>query len=322
MIVDVHTHVWDSLEQLGPTAAERERARAARPWNRPNASIEAHDQATRVVDYAFILGFEAGNIEAHISAARVAAYVANEPAKFIGFAGIDPMVDGYDDRLDEALELGLKGVVVSPWTSGYNPTHSDAMDLFDRCSRKGLPVVVHPDGHMLPQTNMTFGQPMLLDEVARELPDLKLIVSQMGFPWVDQTLVLVRKHANVFADISDIATRPSSLLHYMASAYEFGVIDKLLLGSNFPYGTPEEVILTIYRLREMTRATNLPGLPMEALRSIVERDTLAVLGIEKPAAAVEARPAPEATVEEVVTVQSAAARGVRSASVDAKAGRK
>jgi hypothetical protein len=72
----------------------------------------------------------------------------------------------------------------------------------------------------------------------------------------------------------------------------------------------------------MTRATNLPGLPMEALRSIVERDTLAVLGIEKPAAAVETRPAPEATVEEVVTVQSAAARGVRSASVDAKAGRK
>lgn len=304
MIVDVHTHVWDSLEQLGPSVAERERRRAARPWNRPNASIEAHAQATSVVDYAFVLGFEAGIIETHVTASRVAAYVANQPDKFIGFVGIDPMVDGFEDRLDEAVELGLKGVVVSPWTSGYNPTHSDAMDLFERCQTRGLPVIVHPDGHLLPQTNMTFGQPMLLDEVAREFPDLRIVVSQLGFPWVDQTLILLRKHTNVFADISDVAGRPSMLLQSMVAAYECGVTDKLLMGSNFPFNTPEEVVLNVYRLREMTRGSNMPALPMESLRSIIERDALAVLGIDRPAVMKHESQAADDAVDAIITVQT------------------
>lgn len=289
MIVDVHTHVWDSLEQLGPQVMAQVRRKTTRPWHRPNASLEAHAQAMKTVDYAFVLGFEAIALRAHVPAHRVAAYVATQPERFIGFAGIDPMGDGHRERLDEAVSCKLQGVAVSPWTSGYNPTHSEAMKLFERCQTRRMPVIVHGDEHLLPQTSMPFGQPTLLDDVARELPELRMIVTQVGYPWIDQTFTLLQKHPHIYADLSGIASRPWQLFHTLVTAYELGVTGKLLLGSNFPYGTPEQIMLNMFQLRDWTRESQLPCLPMEAVRGIVERDALSLLGITPPTG--EAAPA-------------------------------
>ena len=63
------------------------------------------------------------------------------------------------------------------------------------------------------------------------------------------------------------------------SVYQGGVIDKLLFGSDFPYTNATECIEALYSINRIAQGTNLPVVPREALRGIVERDTLGLLGL-------------------------------------------
>ena len=121
--------------------------------------------------------------------------------------------------------------------------------------------------------------PFLLDEVARTFPKLRLVISQLGQPWIDETVFLLGKHANVFADVSGLLRRPWQAYNALVSAFQYGVIDKLLFGSDFPYTDAAECIETLYSLNQIAHGTNLPVVPREALRGIVERDTLTLLGL-------------------------------------------
>jgi hypothetical protein len=67
-------------------------------------------------------------------------------------------------------------------------------------------------------------------------------------------------------------------------AHQSGVAGKLLFGSNFPFSTAAEAIERLYRLNEITQGTNLPTVPRQVLRGIVERDALSALGIGRRAA--------------------------------------
>src|SRR5690606_38739893 len=72
------------------------------------------------------------------------------------------------------------------------------------------------------------------------------------------------------------------LYQVLASAYHTGSITKLMLGSGFPLTTPEKAIVTLYSLNTLIAGTNLPSIPREQLRPIVERDALACLAIAYP----------------------------------------
>lgn len=279
MIVDVRTQLWDSPEQLGVEAERRLRMSGGQPWEKPDPSPEAFDAAMKRVDYAILHGFVSRSAEAALPGRQIAGYVARHPEKYIGFAGLDPMDEAVDDALDEAVGLGLSGVTISPASQDYNPTHTRAMNLYERCTQLGMPVFVLPSIRLSPNVRMEFGQPYLLDEVARSFPDLRLVIAQIGHPWIDQTLVIVAKHENVYADLSEVADRPWQLYTALLAAHQQGVIHRLLLGSNYPFSTPERVIEALYSINRFAHGTNLPTVPREQLRSIVERDALACLGI-------------------------------------------
>ena len=237
------------------------------------------------VQYAVILGLEARYIEASISADQVASYVRLRPDKYLGFAGIDPMADGYLAELDRAVQLGLVGVTISPTAGAYHPSHSRAMRLYEQCDELGLPVMVHPSTHLGPQTAMEYAQPHLFDEVARSFPNLHLILGQIGDPWVDQTLVLLSKHHRVFSDVTGVVMRPWQLYNVLWLAHQQGTMEKLLLGSDFPFCTPQKAIVSLYSVNRLTQGTNLPTVPREQLQSIVERDVFSCLSLAQPAEA-------------------------------------
>ena len=65
----------------------------------------------------------------------------------------------------------------------------------------------------------------------------------------------------------------------MVMAYQHGIMDKLLFGSDFPYTSATECIEALYSINQLAQGTNLPLVPREALRGIVERDTLSLLGL-------------------------------------------
>jgi hypothetical protein len=108
---------------------------------------------------------------------------------------------------------------------------------------------------------------------------LRIILAQLGQPWVDETISLLGKHQNIYADVSGLLRRPWQAYNALVCAYQSGVIDKLLFGSDFPYTDAAECIEALYSLNQIAHGTNLPVVPREALRGIVERDTLTLLGL-------------------------------------------
>jgi len=281
MIVDVHTHLWDSLEQLGEDSAGRIRQAQGVPWERMDTSASAFDAALAPVQHAIILGLECRHIGASIPADQVARYVARQPDKYLGFAGVDPMAQGYLAAVDQAVELGLVGITVSPAAGGFHPSNTRAMRLYERCQELSLPILFHPGTHLSSRTMLEYSQPFLYDEIARTFPQLRMILAGAGLPWTEQTVVLIGKHPHFYADLSDITSQPWQLYHVLLLAYQQGVISQLLFGSDFPFCTPEQAILNIYSVNTVAHGTHLSTVPREQLRSIVERDVLACLGIHR-----------------------------------------
>ena len=291
MIVDCHTHIWQSPDQLGQLdLGNLPRALRQRPpritgekssWRSvPAADPDHHWAQTGTVDKSIVLGFKSRYLRAEIPNRYVAEYVHRFPQKLIGFAGIDPTEEAAAEEVGTVKdELRLHGLTVSPANQDFHPSDSRAMAVYAEAERRGMPILFHPSGQFTEQSKLEYGRPYLLDEVARSFPKLRMVIAQLGQPWIDETICMLGKHQHVYADVSGLLSRPWQAYNGLVSAYQHGVIDKLLFGSDFPYTNASECIEALYSMNQLAQGTNLPVVPREALRGIVERDTLALLGI-------------------------------------------
>lgn len=280
MIIDIHTRVWSSLDQFGRETADRLRRRYAESWSLLDGSPAAHEQAMACVDGVCVLGFRSELLGAAIPNELVAEYVSRDSRRRFGIAGIDPLAETALEEIDHAVSLGLVGVTVSPSAQGFHPSHSSAMRVYERCAELSLPVFITNATPIAPRSMLEFGRPSALDEIARSLPSLRLVVTELGYPWIDETLILLAKHPHVYADLSGIASRPWQLYNALLTASSLSVMDKLLFGSGFPFETPQKSIETLYSVNGFGHGTQLPSVQRAKLRTIVERDSLACLGIE------------------------------------------
>src|SRR3954465_12737527 len=143
MIVDFHTHVWQSPEQLGQldlgeaqrtlrTRTARLAANARPIWRSiPSADADHHYAQTSTVDKSIVLGFKSRYLQAEIPNQYVAEYVNRFPQKLIGFAGIDPTERTAANEVALAKqELHLRGITVSPPNQDFHPTDSRAMLVY------------------------------------------------------------------------------------------------------------------------------------------------------------------------------------------------
>ncbi|MBK9128746.1 MAG: amidohydrolase family protein [Phycisphaerales bacterium] len=279
MIVDCHTQIWN--HQTPPIYAGLADAGV-------RADESRHLAAADPVDKAIVLAFKSTYLGSEIPNRFVAEYVRRNPGKMIGFAGIDPTDRDWMEELRIAQhDLQLKGVAIAPALQDFHPSDTRAMRLYEECARRGLPLLFE-QGHRNPAAKMEFAQPMLIDAVAREFPTLRIVVARLGFPWVHQAVVLLAKHANVYADVAGLLPHPWLSYSALLAAHEYGVMNKLLFGSDFPFRSPAACIEALYSVNQFSHAGSLPPIPREQLRGIVERDALALLGIEthSPATAV------------------------------------
>ena len=251
MIVDCHTHINCAAD---------------------DSTFSEHLAAAETVDACIVLA-EPADSSQEVNK-KLSEYVGKHKEKMVGFAFVEPTKDKFN--IDK---LGLQGVVVYCSNCGFHPTHSRAMRLYESAQELGLPVFFHSAEPMAGGTVLDYAQPLLLDEVARTFPELKSIVGTMGMLFIEQTLCLVSKHENVYADLT---IKPSSIwqvYNIVVAAHEQGVMDKLLFGSGFPLATAGDCIETLLGFNKLLGDTNLPTVPRGSIRNVVERDTLKLLGI-------------------------------------------
>jgi predicted TIM-barrel fold metal-dependent hydrolase len=260
MIVDCHTHVSCAAK-----------------------SVEASEllTAAETVDICIVLAAPEGSNEG--ANKKVSDYVSKHKEKMIGFAIVDPTADKISVKNLAALtdKLRLKGMVLYCSQCGFHPAHSKAMKFYESAQELGLPVFFHNGGTLGPEAVLDYAQPYLLDEVAREFSALKIVIGTMGFPFVEQTLSMLSKHKNVFADLTIKPSNVWQVYNMVMAAHECGVMDKLLFGSGFPFGRAKECIETLLSFNKLLADTNLPTVPRGNIQNIIERDTIEVLGIKK-----------------------------------------
>ena len=279
MIIDIHTQVWASVDQLGPELARRLRNDRSEQWFAFDAGPEAHERAMSCVAGSVVMAFRSDRLGARVPNEFVATLASRAPHRCVGVASIDPLAADAFDQLDLATDLGLVGVCVSPGCQGFHPTHSSAMRLYERCADRKLPLLVCEQQPWASSALLEFARPHLWDDVAQSLPELSIVLGHMGHPWLDETLVMMEKHPNLYATTAGVASRPWQLYNALLSAFNLGVIKKLLFGSGYPFDMPARAIESLYSANAYCHGTQLPSIPRSAIRGIVERDSLAMLGI-------------------------------------------
>jgi predicted TIM-barrel fold metal-dependent hydrolase len=269
--IDWHTHVWlaDHFGGKTETPAGTEVGRG---------SPALHREAMRTVDRYVIVGLQLPWI--HIPNEFVARQVAESDGRAIGFACVDPQRDGAAAEFERAVtELGLRGLKLSPVYQGFDPRTEKAWGLYELADRLRVPVMFHVGGAAPASATLEHGSPLLLDPVARAFPQLKIIVAHLGQPQMSETVMLLRKQPNVFADLSARFHRPWQLYNGLVLAMEYGVWDKLLFGSDFPNRSPADAMALFRRLNHMVEGTHLPQLSERMIESVLYERPLALLGL-------------------------------------------
>jgi predicted TIM-barrel fold metal-dependent hydrolase len=279
MVIDAQTRIWPSVDRLGRETSEILRRARADRWIKESAEPEQLQDSLDCVDGALVFAYRADRQDACVPNEWVAEVASKSQGLLMGVAGIDPLANDVFGEVDRAVEMGFVGITVCPSDQGFHPTHSSAMRLWERCESLGLPVFVSRPGPVGPGAVLEFDRPLAWDEVARSLPGLSVVLSGIGAPWVEETLVLLQKHARIFADTAGLVHRPWQLFQALLGANSMDIVDKLLFASGWPTETPAKAIETIYSINAFSQGTQLPGIPRSQLRAIVERDVATTLGI-------------------------------------------
>jgi predicted TIM-barrel fold metal-dependent hydrolase len=241
-----------------------------------------HLAAAETVDRCIVLA-AASDGPSEENNKRLADYVNKYKEKMVGFAAIDPIKDKISVNKLKPIrdKLELQGFVLHCCAQGLHPSHSRAMRFYEAAQELGLPVFFH-NGHGVLEADdvLSHAQPYLLDEVARAFPALKIIIGNMGMPFTEQTLSMVAKHKNVYADLTISPSNVWQTYNTVMAAYEHTVMDKLLFGSGFPLGSAGECIEALLGFNMLLADTKLPTVPRGSIRNIIERNTLELLGIK------------------------------------------
>ena len=292
MIVDSCTHIWTAPEQLGLGAEAY-----LRRWGGPveiHGSPAAHSQASRCVQKTLVLAFRSAMLRAEVPNDLVAEYVSRDAQARIGVAAVDPLEKGASAQAASCLaRREFRGLTISPSAQGFHPSDTRAFALYEAAAAAGAPIFFCPGPGFPLLGKLEYARPALLDEIAREFPKLTMVVCGMGWPHVEECVALLAKQPRVFADVSLLAGRPWVAYNALVLAHQFQVMDKILMASGFPVQTPAGAIEGLYRLGELTAGTDLPTVPREAIRGIIERDALAALGIARAGESPPPRPPAE-----------------------------
>jgi len=280
MIIDVHSHIWEYPLHFNDEF--RFQAKRARAGVEVDLTVRYEEyRATCPPDSkAIVFGGKAKLSGMWVDDRYVADYVAAHAESLIGFLSVDPTQDGWEAELEHGhQELGLRGIKLLSMYAGFRPDESRLDPLWRYATKHNLPVLLHTGTTFISQAPLECTLPRHLDAVAIRFPEVKIIMAHLSHPYEGECVATIRKHPNVYADISALHYRPFQLYHSLMLVQEYGVWEKLLFGSDYPFTTVNASVEGLRKLNDMTQGTGLPRLNEEAIQALIERDSLRILGL-------------------------------------------
>ena len=281
MIIDVHSHVWEYPEHFGDDFLGQ--ARRARVDAEIDFTVcyEGYLAQSREEVRTVVFGGKARLSGLWVDDRYVAGCVAQHPDALIGFLSVDPTQDGWERELREGhQDLGLRGIKLLPMYAGFNPNDPLLDPLWEYAREHRLPVLLHTGTTFISQAPLACTFPRHIDPVAIRFPEVKIVMAHLGHPYEGECVVVVRKHPNVYADISAIHYRPFQLYHSLMLVQEYGVWDKILFGTDYPFTTVDASLHGLRSLNNMLEGTALPRLDADQIEAVIYRDSLKIMGLE------------------------------------------
>ncbi|WP_372897692.1 amidohydrolase family protein [Stieleria sp.] len=280
MITDIHSHAWPFPDAFSEDFIRQ--ASAAKAGETVDLTIRLDDYrdaappGTRTV----VFGGKARLSGLWVDDKYIADYVAQDPERLTGYLSIDPTQAGWEDEMRHGHEqLGLCGVKLLPMYAGFGVDDDRLEPLWKYAEEKRLPVLLHTGTTFVRQAPLKYTLPRLIDPVATRHPEIRFVLAHLSHPYESECVATIRKHPNVFADISALHYRPWQLYNSLMLVQEYGVWNKLLFGSDYPFTTVNESISGLRKLNEMVAGTNLPKLNEQEIEKLIFRDGFEILGI-------------------------------------------
>jgi predicted TIM-barrel fold metal-dependent hydrolase len=212
-----------------------------------------------------------------VSNYEIAEYAAANADIVIPFASIDPRKGkmGAREARDLVEHHGIRGFKFHGIMQDIHPADRIAYALYEVIAEHHLPVIFHT-GHSGMGTGMRggggvrlkWGQPMLIDDVAVDFPDMKVILAHPGWPWVDESLSMALHKENVHIDLSGWSPKyfQPQIIQYANSQLR----KKMLFGSDFPLIRPDKWL----------EAARHVGFKDEVLPGIMKDNAARLLGLD------------------------------------------
>ena len=280
MLIDVHSHFWEYPRDF--TADFREQAKRAKGGTEFDLTVRYDDYraAASIPVRTVVFGGKARLSGVWVDDRHVAEYVATHPDTLIGFLSVDPTQPGWEKELrDGHEELGLRGIKLLPMYAGFRPDDERLEPLWRYAARHRLPVLLHTGTTFVSQAPLECTLPRHIEAVAIRHPEVKIILAHLGHPYEGECVAVIRKHPNVYADISALHYRPFQFYHSLMLVQEYGVWDKVLFGTDYPFTTVNATLDGLRNLNAMLAGTALPRLDEAKIEAMIARDTLTLLGL-------------------------------------------
>jgi len=246
-ILDFHTHPWRPEDFAPETTAF---VRRVSPALREHGD-RLHDPVycagllrAQGVKHAVLLAEHCPRTSGNVRTETILELCAATDGFFLPFASVDPMTDPEPAALlRRYVSLGVRGLKLYPSYQFWYPNDPVAWPLYEICLEARIPVLVHIGSSVLKGTRMKYCDPIHLDDVAVDFPDLPVVMAHggRGF-WYDKCAFLAAHKENLYIDVAGLV--PQQLPGHFPQLER--LVPKLLFGSDWP-AMPRSVSAAAWR---------------------------------------------------------------------------
>lgn len=250
IVVNLYTPQEVKLGQTGLDEDFKEQVRMPKEM-RGGITVDQYLEKmdTAGIERSLLIAVRAGDIRMpesfEVPYERVHEVCSEHPKRFSGLAGIDPFrgMSGLKDLEQAVNEYGFVGAHLYPHWCELPPDHRKYYPYYAKCCELNIPIMMQVGHNLIYSRNRrlpSVARPILLDQVAIDFPELKLIGIHIGTPWTEEMISMCWKHENIYTAGDAYAPKywPKSFVHY---ANSYGS-HKVMFGTDWPVIDPIRAI--------------------------------------------------------------------------------